>query len=218
MLNNLPAEGPRTLLEREGLVQARLLIAQTSYGVAHTLLDRWLREAQEQGRAASECECWYLKARAYSGEGNNPLATHAIRQALALAQPENYCQVFLEDGISGVELLRTLLPGITEPALLVFGRTLLRDRLLPEPPAALRQSPPTLALAPARLMTVIEPLSRQEQRVLRLLSEGLSNSEIADELVVSVNTIKSQVKSIYRKLDINNRREARRFATQTISA
>jgi LuxR family maltose regulon positive regulatory protein len=218
MLSNLPGEGPRTLLEREGLVQARLLITQKSFGAAHTLLDRWLSEAQEQGRAASECENWFLKARVYFGEGNRPLATQALRQALTLAQPENYCQVFLEDGPGGVELLRNLLPGITEPALLAFGRTLLRGRLLPEPPAALRQPSAPLALAPARLMTVIEPLSRQEQRVLGLLSEGLSNSEIADELVVSVNTIKSQVKSIYRKLDINSRREARRFATQTLPA
>src|SRR5262249_32468603 len=51
-------------------------------------------------------------------------------------------------------------------------------------------------------------LSPQEQRVLLLLAAGLSNPEIAEQLVVSVNTIKTQVKSIYRKLNVTNRDEA----------
>ena len=55
---------------------------------------------------------------------------------------------------------------------------------------------------------LIEPLSPREQQVLRLLSAGNSNAEIARELVVSVNTIRTQVQSIYRKLNVNNRVEA----------
>ena len=53
---------------------------------------------------------------------------------------------------------------------------------------------------------IIEPLSQQELRVLRLLVG--SNPEIARELIVSINTVKAHVKSIYRKLDVNNRVEA----------
>jgi LuxR family maltose regulon positive regulatory protein len=55
---------------------------------------------------------------------------------------------------------------------------------------------------------LIEPLSLQEQRVLRLLVAGCSNPGIARELVVSVNTVKTQVQSIYRKLGVTNRVEA----------
>jgi LuxR family maltose regulon positive regulatory protein len=58
-------------------------------------------------------------------------------------------------------------------------------------------------------MANLEPLSRQEQRVLRLLVAELSYPEIARELVVSVNTVKTQVSSIYRKLNVHSRREAR---------
>jgi LuxR family maltose regulon positive regulatory protein len=56
---------------------------------------------------------------------------------------------------------------------------------------------------------LVDPLSPQEIRVLRLLAAGLSNGEIASELVVSINTVKTHVKSIYRKLNIRSREEAR---------
>src|SRR6266508_4916188 len=60
----------------------------------------------------------------------------------------------------------------------------------------------------------VEPLSPQELRVLRLLVAGLSNADIAQELIVSTNTIKSHVKSIYRKLNVNSRDEAREVARE----
>jgi LuxR family maltose regulon positive regulatory protein len=55
----------------------------------------------------------------------------------------------------------------------------------------------------------IEPLSVQEQRVLRLFVAGLSKPEIASELVVSINTVKTHLQRIYRKLNITSRAEAR---------
>ena len=59
---------------------------------------------------------------------------------------------------------------------------------------------------------MVEALSPQEQRVLQLLAAGLSNPEIAQELIVSVNTVKTQVQSIYRKLNLTSRSQARRAA------
>lgn len=61
----------------------------------------------------------------------------------------------------------------------------------------------------SRTMAQLEPLSRQEQRVLRLLVAELSYPEIARELIVSINTVKTHVSSIYRKLNVHSRREAR---------
>ena len=104
-------------------------------------------------------------------------------------------------------LLRSVLPEVKEEPLLTYVRTLLlnfaqerKDR------SGQSASPP----APPGLL--IEPLSPQEQRVLRLLAAGRSNPEIAQELVVSVNTVKTQVQSIYRKLNVNSRWEAREVA------
>ena len=74
---------------------------------------------------------------------------------------------------------------------------------------------PNPAPAPsAAAALLIEPLSPQEQRVLQLLSNGRSNTEIANELIVSVNTVKTQLQSIYRKLNVNSRHEARTAAQQ----
>lgn len=63
--------------------------------------------------------------------------------------------------------------------------------------------------SPQRAMADLEPLTRQEQRVLHFLVAELSYPEIARELVVSINTVKTQVNSIYRKLNVHSRREAR---------
>ncbi len=82
--------------------------------------------------------------------------------------------------------------------------------------ASFSQRPGSENLHPSSLSLhpLIEPLSPQEQRVLRLLAAGLSNPEIARELVVSTNTVKTQVKSIYRKLDVSNREQAAEMARE----
>ena len=60
----------------------------------------------------------------------------------------------------------------------------------------------------AQAPVLLEPLSQRERKVLRLLAAGLSNPEIANELVVSLNTVKTQVSSIYHKLNVTSRKEA----------
>lgn len=72
---------------------------------------------------------------------------------------------------------------------------------------------PTAPPAPvgARL---VEPLSERELAVLRYLPSRLSNREIGAELYVSLNTVKSHLKAIYRKLDVDSRQDAVRRARQ----
>lgn len=64
------------------------------------------------------------------------------------------------------------------------------------------------ALPVAPVQTLAEPLTEREREILRLLKTELSTREMAEHLVVSVNTIKTQLKSIYDKLDVHSREEA----------
>ncbi len=56
--------------------------------------------------------------------------------------------------------------------------------------------------------TLIKLLTKREKEILGLMTDGLTNKEIAERLMVSQNTIKTHVKGIYRKLDVNRRVQA----------
>lgn len=104
--------------------------------------------------------------------------------------------------------------------------TLVTDRfagLLSRHPEVAAQWPAPLPVAPAprapdtcRAVTsaLPEPLTERERAVLRFLATSMSNSEIADELCLSVNTVKTHLAAIYRKLPARRRREAVQRARQ----
>ncbi|MGH2545130.1 MAG: LuxR C-terminal-related transcriptional regulator, partial [Ardenticatenaceae bacterium] len=190
--------------EQETLIAARMLIAQQEAGAALGLLDRWQAEAHAQGRIGSELEILLLQALAHFANKKLPQARETLSEVLALAQPEGYRRLFLDEGEAMAALLRAALPDVREEPLVMYVRSLLH--------AFTQERPGEGATAPPAPSPLIEPLSSQEQRVLRLLAAGLSNPEIAQELIVSINTIKTQVKSIYRKLDVHSRQEARDVA------
>ena len=79
-------------------------------------------------------------------------------------------------------------------------------RLLEGAGSAPRRSPTNQGL--------IEPLSERELEVLRLLRSELDGPEMARELVVSLNTLRTHTKNIYAKLGVTNRRAAVRRATE----
>lgn len=187
------------------LVLARIMIMQGEPEEALPLLERWLAFSYAQGRSGSALAIAVLKARALYAMGESQQAQHTIAQVLALAQPERYTRIFLDEDITLAALLRTTRPRLNEPVLTTYVDTLL---------AAFEQERSTSApLAHANAAALLpEPLSHHEQRVLRLLVAGLSNPEIANELVISINTVKTHVKNIYSKLNINSRKEARDVA------
>ena len=111
---------------------------------------------------------------------------------MRLAAPEGYRRVFLDGGPA----IAALLPGVRHVAP-AFVDDLL-SCLHPAPEHG----------RPATGQPLIEPLSERELEVLRLVAEGLSNSEIADKLFVSIGTVKTHVHNILGKLSADGRPRA----------
>ncbi len=211
------SEAPRLQQEEEALLVARLLIAKGETETALDLLKQWQAEALAQGRGRSEVESLVLMARAYFAADNLPQARPVLIQALTLAQPENYRRLFLDEGEPMATLLGAVLADLKEERLAAYGQSLrfvIAD--LQADAASQSKIPPRYPVVnpKSKVQNLVEPLSPQEQRVLGLLVAGLSNQEIARELVVSLNTVKTHVKNIYRKLDVHSREEAADVAGQ----
>ena len=192
--------------EVRALTHVRLLLAQGEGGEALQMLERWHQYARTQGRTGSEIEMLVLSAQAYQTQGKREQAVQLLQQALLLASPEGYVRVFLDEGTPIAALLslvqsswkgRTGANDVSRLLSVWQAEQLAHDFFSP---AASQGEPP------------IKPLSSHERKVLRLLTSGLSNAEIAAELVVSVNTIRTQTRSIYQKLNVKNRHEARAIA------
>jgi LuxR family maltose regulon positive regulatory protein len=200
------------------LLLAEIYCARGEYARAVALL-AWLRVHIEQlGDHLRLISVYALSFMALHHEGKQEQARCLASHLFTLTEPEGFLSIYLEQGEPMRQALQTLLDTPSSGA--DFSRsyvsTLLlafeRERLKPAqkvgvvPSNHLAVSEP--GAIPGSPTALIEPLSPQERRVLRLLVAGRSNPEIASELVVSVNTVKTQVQSIYRKLGVANRVEA----------
>lgn len=201
-------EGNLPLLrqQEEALLLARLHIAQKRGETALQELAIWKEQAQAQGRTRSVLEIQILEALAYATCQKQSQASASLFQAVRLAYAENAQRLFLDEGSAMECLLKTLLPELREASLISFVRTLLRA--FAQEDGSLHAKDTSNAEQPL----LIEPLSSQEQRVLRLLVTGRSNPEIARELVISLNTVKTHIQSLYGKLHVHNRVEASEVA------
>jgi len=192
------------LREFEHITLARVLIARYESDQvddpiheAMGLLERLLQAAEEGGRRGSAIEILALQSLAHQARGNIPPALAALERALALAEPEGYVRIFVDEGPPMEALLREAKHGTA--------------------PHYVRQLQAAFGQAEGRTpvtQRLIEPLSDRELTVLRLLGTELSGPEIARELVVSLNTLHTHTKNIYGKLGVNSRREAVRRAEE----
>jgi len=181
------------------LVRARLaLAAGDTRGAAEVTGDALAGELDSL-QPATAIELRAVAAVAMHQLGDDESALDLVEDALALADAEQYLSPFVAVGGSFRELVvRRIRRGTSYRAL--AGR--LVETLDPHADEAL----------PRRVSLVLEPLSAREKAVLRYLPTDLSKAEIASELFVSVNTVKTHMKNIYRKLDVTDRAQAVRRA------
>jgi LuxR family maltose regulon positive regulatory protein len=184
-------------LARVLLVQSRAQRAERPVHDAARLLERLLQAAEAGERTGSIIEILVLQALTHQARGDLPGALAALERALTLAESEGYVRVFVGEGSPMASLLRAAAKQGITPSYV--------HRLL----AAVNASEDT----PTR-QGLIEPLSERELEVLRLLSSDLDGPDIARELTVSLNTLRTHTKGIYAKLGVNSRRAAVRQAAE----
>lgn len=203
--------------EFEHLTLARALIARYKANKVdadlHTalgLLERLLQAAEAGGRNGSVIEILILQVLAYQAQDDPPRALTPLERALRLAEPEGYVRIFVDEG----EAMRLLISDFKSthekrehPALLEYVNKLLAT--FPQSQKAITQSK-----IQNRKSKIVEPLSERELEVLKLLRSELSGPEIAERLVVSLNTLRTHTKSIFNKLGVNSRRAAVRRAQE----
>lgn len=178
---------------------------------AGALLERLLNAARVGGRLGTALEVLVLLALARQAAGDPDGARTAVREAVAIAEPEGYVRVFADEGAPLDAVLADLNTAGAGSQAAYVGRLLAASaEATPVFPAADR-APSTSPGAPAVLP---EPLSDRELDVLRLLAGELDGPGIARQLVVSVHTVRSHTKNIYAKLGVNSRRAAVRRATE----
>jgi LuxR family maltose regulon positive regulatory protein len=184
-----PEDDPTYFRELEYITLARLYLARRAFDDGLNLLDRLLTLAESTGRNGRLIELTLLRAMAHLDKGEMDFALRALARSMALAEPEDYKRIYLDEGSSMYYLLqeaerRGVFPQYCQQLMATYPEAFTPSFPLPE------------------------PLSERELEVLRLMSSGHSGPQIAEQLYLSINTVKTHVKNVYRKLGVNQRYEA----------
>ena len=189
--------------EFEHITLARVLIATRTSGQAERalldalgLLELLLKAAEAGGRMGSAIEILVLQALAHKALGSSPEALSALALALAMAEPEGYVRIFVDEGPPMAVLLseaaaHDMMPDYARELLAAFDPQVL---------------PPNANMPPP--VTDVDPLSPRELELLRLVAQGLSNQEIGQRLFLALDTVKGHNRRIYAKLQVQRRTEA----------
>lgn len=211
------AQGPATddamsfLREFEQITLARVLIAEANgdrkaatLNEATLLLERLLHAAEAGGRLGSALQILLLQALAYHAQDDYARALTALARALALAEPEGYLRSFVDESEAMRLLLAEFSQNRSHPSCGYANKLL----------AAFAQ--PVTAPTPVKVRraNLPDPLSEREIEVLKLLQSELSGPEIAQRLIISLNTFRTHTRNIFDKLEVNNRRAAIRRAEE----
>lgn len=192
-----PREREYLTLVRVDIVQGRTDPAGSILRDTLSMLARLLSDADSKARVGSVLEILLLRSLTFDAQGNRTQALDSLEHALLLAEPEGYVRLFVDEGVPMLILLREaqargLALDYVTRLLSAFGAQHISD------------AAPSI---PANSI-LLEPLTARECDVLQLLVAGSSNAAIAQELVITLGTVKRHVNSIYGKLGVQSRTQA----------
>jgi LuxR family transcriptional regulator, maltose regulon positive regulatory protein len=179
--------------ESEYVLLLRVLLAQGDHEAAIILSTRLLQQAEATGQVGLVIESLILQALAYQGKKEAEQALAALERALALAKPEGYVRIFLDEGEAMTRLLcqaqsRQVGNGYASELLSRIGKI--------------------SGMTQPSMQLLAEPLTTREVEVLKLIEAGSSNQEISEQLVISIATVKRHISNIYTKLGVKSRTQA----------
>jgi LuxR family transcriptional regulator, maltose regulon positive regulatory protein len=204
--------------ERECLSLVRLRLARGEVDEALTLLARLLGPAEAAGRFGVVIELLALQALALHQSGKLTPALTSLERALVLAEPEGYVRTFADHGELMGALLRKVAARAVPPEYVARLLAAIEtpgqgpsERVAPAADSSASKPIAHQAIGGDRESGIapnaLESLTAREVEVLRLLAGGASNRTIADELTVSVGTVKAHISHILGKLGAHNRTE-----------
>ena len=187
------ADYHEALRSYEETVLARLWLAEGKGEAALALVESSLPKFEVWRRVRFVIEAQLLRAKAFLLLDDRQAAGEALQQALKLGHPGGFLRVFLDEGEPILRLLATI--KVDDQEQRAYSKRLLGAGR-GEGRVARGEQP------------LIEPLSERELEILELIAEGLSNREIAQQLVLSLPTVKWHSSNIYGKLGVKNRTTA----------
>jgi len=207
---------PLLIRERTDITLARVLIAQgrtetdgSCFDEALQLLTRLASMAESGGRNGRLIEILVLQAKAHYLQGDVTRGLAALEKSFVLAEEQGYERVYLDEGKVNADLLRV------GTARRVWSSSCFADyasRLLQAHDSESNNQQPTTAIRDAPQVNgpspLVEPLTGREMEVLHLIAAGCSNQEIAQELVITLSTVKKHTGNIYGKLGVSSRTQA----------
>ena len=176
------------------LAQARVLLAQGDNHGALSALDLCLDAASSRITLHDHICALVTACIAARRLGQAEQAAEQLACALALAEPQGMYRPFLDGGGAARSALTVLIRPVSQGAAFA-ARILQRFDTAPASPPG---QPPVACV----------PLTSSEIAVLRFLPSHMTNQEIADALFLSINTVKTHLRSVYRKLGVATRRQA----------
>lgn len=177
----------------ENLAWARVAIARHEPKQALQRLDELLQLIENAGMRWFVIQNLNLQALAYEMDGQGDRALDNLARALSIGEAGGFVRTFLDEGPAMARLLRRarsqgIMPQYVAKLLAEFTKE-------QKPDAVFEQ-------------TLIEPLSKRELEVLRLIAAGCSNKEIASQLFITISTVKRHTVTIFQKLGVENRTQA----------
>jgi len=190
------------LNEVQQSARARVYLSRGDLAKTFNTLHLIQSQAEAAGRMAHIIKIYLLKALALQAQSETAAALETLNFALSTAAAEGYARIFLDAGepvkkILELAAIENIQPQYVSQLLAIF------DGNIPKSGEPIQPS-----IHMKTRGNLVDPLTERECEVLQLIATGYTNQQIADALVITLNTVKKHSTHIYSKLGVKNRTQA----------